>query len=120
VKTQLTQHSGSTSGISTYPGILASGVTLLWELWAYPAFEGVVNVSGKLSIFDVATGADALALNRVAKVNYKQEGNTMSGSTTTFLAPQVGMSNGPTDVVAADYELAIINIYVAPWSGEMD
>ena len=109
-------------------GTLASGVTLLWEMWHFPnAIDSVsagltgLTVNWKLSLFDTATGADGLANNRVKKLNYQQ--NSFSSRTTTIttmFAPQVQMSNGTADTTANHFQIGVANIYAAPWSGEMD
>lgn len=110
-------------------GVLASGVTLLWEMWHFPnaigpASTGLtgVTVNWKLSLFDTSNGADTPTprpLNRVKKQNYNEAGFT-SAPTTKMFAPQVQMSNGTADTTVNHYQLGVANIYCAPWSGEMD
>ena len=99
------------------PGILATGVTLLWEMWQYPNQNASPGVNCKLSIYDVSTDSEAIAYNRVKKVKWQERGNSLTN--TRFMAPQCQMSNG-TDTTAGHFAIGVANIYCAPWSGEMD
>lgn len=116
--TQITQHTGGgTGGVSEYDGILATGSTLMWEMWYFPNGFSEVNLCCKLSWFDttVADAPDSKALNRVRGIEYVQP---TSLTNTVFMAPQVQMSNGPTDTTAGHFSIGVVNIYVAPWAGE--
>jgi len=108
-KTKLTQNSGAVSPVVNAPGILAAGVTLLWELWAFPSSVGTVNTNCRLSKFD--------ATNKwVSKVVW----NAVGGGplNTVMMAPQCQMSNG-TDTTAAHYKIEVANVYCVPPSGEL-
>jgi hypothetical protein len=107
-------------------GALTAGNTLLWEMWHYPnaispASAGLtgITVNWKLSIFDTTNGTDGRPLNRVKLMTYN-ENNFTTNPTTTMFAPQVQMSNGSTDATAGHFSIGVANVYVAPWSGEMD
>lgn len=95
-------------------GILATGVTLLFEIWQYPFGDGKTNTSYKLSYFNTSN-------NRLTKVKYGASG-IGSSSTATMLAPQVQMSNGADGVfsiIAGDFSIGVANVYCAPYSGEI-
>lgn len=99
------------------PGILVSGTTFLWEMWHYPNQNTNPGVNCKLSVYDVSTDSEAIAFNRVKKVKWQEQGNTLT--TNKFMAPQCQMSNG-LDATAGHFAIGVANIYCAPWSGEMD
>jgi len=109
-KLQLTAHSGAVSPAVNAPGILASGVTLLWEMWAFPSSVGTINTNCRLSQFD--------ATNKyVTEIVWNAQGG--GPTNTVMLAPQVQMSNGPTDTTAAHYKIEVANVYCVPWTGEV-
>ena len=98
------------SPVVNAPGILAAGVTLLWELWAFPSSVGTVNTNCRLSKFD--------ATNKwVSKVVW----NAVGGGplNTVMMAPQCQMSNA-ADTTAGHFSIGIANIYVTPHTGELD
>jgi len=108
-------------------GSLAAGNTFLWEMWHYPnaispAAAGMtgITVNWKLSLFDTANSTDSKPANRVKKLSWNENTFTNSAAVLTkMFAPQVQMSNG-ADTTAGHFGIGIANIYVAPWSGEMD
>jgi len=108
-KLQLTAHSGAVSPAVNASGILASGVTLLWEMWAFPSSVGTINTNCRLSKFDSSTQA-------VTKIVWNAQGG--GPVNTVMLAPQVQMSNGGTDTIAAHYKIEVANVYCVPWMGE--
>jgi hypothetical protein len=110
-------------------GVLATGVTLLWEIWHFPngidpAAAGItaMPVNWKLSLFDTANGTDSVPkpLNRVKKQTYNEISFSSRTTTiTTMFAPQVQMSNA-ADGTVGRFSIGAANVYCAPWSGEMD
>jgi len=109
-KTQLTAHSGAVSPVVNAPGILAAGVTLLWEMWAFPSSVGTVNTNCRLSKFDATTKA-------VTEVVW----NAVGGGplNTVMMAPQCQMSNGTADTTAGHYAIEVANVYCTAPSGEL-
>lgn len=98
------------------PGILASGTAFMFEMWATPFGLSVTNTNFRLSYFDLTHSASAFkpAIRRV-------KWNTLGGNRNSiFMAPQVGIGNGGTDVTADHFQLGIMNIYCVPHSGEQD
>jgi len=104
----LTVHSGAVSPTVNAPGILASGVMLLWEIWAFPFAQSTVVTNCRLSYFDPTN-------KYVSKVVWSSSGGL---TTNQFMAPQVQMSNGATDTTAAHYSIGVANVYCVPWTGE--
>jgi len=92
------------------PGILAAGVTLLWEMWAFPFGISVINTNFRLSQFDATN-------KRVNRVKWNAQGG--GPTTTTMCAPQVQMSNG-ADTTVSHYSISVANIYCAPYSQTLD
>jgi len=109
-KTKLTQTSGAVSPVVNAPGILAAGVTLLFEMWAFPSSVGTINTNVRLSKFD----ATAKAVTEVVW-------NAIGGgpASTAMMAPQVQMSNGTADTTAGHYAIEVANVYCTAPSGEL-
>jgi hypothetical protein len=110
-----------TTSVTTHalnPGILAAGVTLLWEMWAFPNGMNVINTNWKLSQFDVSLDSHSEPSNRVKRIKWQETGN-MINSVAQMMAPQVQMSNG-AETVANRFGMSVANVYVVPWSGEQD
>jgi hypothetical protein len=101
-KTSVTTHGAN-------PGILAAGVTLLWEMWAFPSSNGTVNANYRLSYFDPTN-------KYVSKVTWGAIGG--GPLNTVMMAPQCQMSNG-ADTTAAHYKIEVANVYCTPPSGEL-
>jgi hypothetical protein len=114
--------------------VLVAGTTFLFEMWHFPnaidpAAAGAMTgmtVNAKLSRFDTSLysgGAqvDGYALNRVKKVGWNEVGfsNLHAKPYTTMFAPQIQISNA-NDTTIGHYAMGVANVYVAPWSGEMD
>jgi len=91
------------------PGLLATGVTLLWEMWAFPNSINAINTNFKLQKFDPTN-------RTIANVEWNAQGG--GPSTTTMCAPQVQMSNG-ADTTAAHFKIEVANVYCVAYSGEL-
>jgi hypothetical protein len=109
-KVQITDNSGAVSPAVNAPGILAAGVTLMFEMWAFPSAVGTVNTNIRLAKFNATTKA-------VTEVVWHAVGG--GPLNTAMMAPQVQMSNGTADTTAGHYAIEVANVYCTSPSGEL-
>jgi len=91
-------------------GILAAGVTLHFEMWAFPNGIGTVNTNFRLEYYD--------ATNKWMAQSAWSAAGLASGVKTGMMAPQCQMSNG-ADTTIGHYALEVANVYCSSWSGEL-